>query len=55
MSKSVSDEKGYDKEELNQVFQGKFMREGVGFFDTLFFNYAKPLLDSAMTQRIRFE
>ena len=53
MSKSFGEKKGYNKEDLNQVFQGKFMREGVGFFDTLFFNYAKPLLDSAMTQQIR--
>ena len=43
------------EEEINQVYQGSFMREGKGFFDILFFNYAKPLLDSALTQQIRFE
>ena len=31
------------------------MREGVGFFDKLFCNYAKPLLDSAKTQQLRYE
>lgn len=31
------------------------MRENRSFFDKLFFNYAKPLLDSSMTQQIRFE
>ena len=31
------------------------MREGRSFFDILFYNYAKPLLTSAMTQQIRFE
>jgi len=31
------------------------MRENASFLDTLFFSYAKPLLDSSMTQQIRFE
>ena len=31
------------------------MREGRSFLDIIFFSYAKPLLDSAMTQQIRFE
>ena len=31
------------------------MRENESFFSKLFFSYAKPLLDSSMTQRIRFE
>ena len=43
------------KEPLQQVFQGKFMRENASFFDILFYNYAKPLLDSSMTQQIKFE
>ena len=50
----ADDTKGV-KEELNQVYQGTFMREGRSFFDILFFNYAKPLLDSSMKQQIRFE
>ena len=31
------------------------MRENASFLDTLLFRYAKPLLDSSTTQRIRFE
>ena len=31
------------------------MRENASFLDTLLFRYAKPLLDSSMTQRITFE
>lgn len=31
------------------------MREGASFWDKLCFNYAWPLLESSMTQQIRFE
>ena len=31
------------------------MREGASFWDKLFYSYAKPLLDSSLTQDIRFE
>ena len=44
-----------EKEEVRQVFQGKFMRENASLLSKLFFSYPKPLLDSAMTQRLRFE
>ena len=42
-------------EKVNQVYQGEFMREGRSFWDILFFSYAKPLMDSARTQKIYFE
>ena len=38
------------KEKLNQVFQGKFMRENASFFDKLFYRYPWPLLESSMQQ-----
>lgn len=31
------------------------MRENASFFEILFYTYPKPLLDSALTQQIRFE
>ena len=40
---------------MRQVFQGKHMREGASFWSKLFYSYAKPLLDSSLTQDIRFE
>jgi hypothetical protein len=43
------------QEPLNQVFQGKMMRENTTFWEKVFYSYAKPLLDSSMTQQIRFE
>ena len=48
-------EKKPEKEEVRQVFQGKYMRENASFFEILFYTYPKPLLDSALTQQIRFE
>ena len=43
------------EEKLNQVFQGRYMREGRSFLELIFYTYAKPLIESAMTQQIRFE
>ena len=37
-------------EKVNTVYQGKMMREGASFFAKFFFSYAKPLMDSSMTQ-----
>lgn len=48
--------KQQDKSEnLNQVYQGGFMRENASFWSKLTFGYAKPLLDSSMKQQIQFE
>ena len=43
------------KPTLNKVFQGKMMREEATFFEKLFYSYARPLLESSMTQQIKFE
>ena len=51
----MSEKKKDSKEPLNQVFQGKMMRENTTFWEKVFYTYAKPLLDSSMTQQIRFE
>jgi len=40
---------------VNTVFQGKMMREEASFIDTVLFRYAWPLLESSMTQQIKFE
>ena len=43
------------KPTLNKVFQGKMMREDATFFEKVFYSYARPLLESSMTQEIKFE
>jgi len=40
---------------IGKVFQGKHMREGASFWDTVFFSYAWPLLQSSMKEPIQFE
>ena len=52
MSKTASDEK---QEPLNQVYQGKFMREGQPLHKVIMYDYAWPLLKSSMSQQIKFE
>ena len=44
-----------DPDPIGQVFQGKYMREGASFWDTVFYSYAWPLLESSMTEPIQFE
>lgn len=44
-----------EEKPLNQVFQGKYMREDASFFDKLFYRYPWPLLQSSMDQEIKFE
>ena len=43
------------KEHPSQVFQGRKMREESSLWDKMIFNYAKPLLDISMKERICFE
>ena len=40
---------------VGQVFQGKFMRENSSFWDKVFYNYAKPLLESSKKEPLRYE
>lgn len=43
------------KKHPSQVFQGRKMREESSLWDKMIFNYAKPLLDISMKERICFE
>ena len=40
---------------MNKVFQGKMMRENATLFEKITYSYARPLLESSMTQQIKFE
>ena len=44
-----------NKKSLKQIFQGKVMGENASFFEKLTFKTANPLLESSLTQQIRFE
>ena len=48
MNKTQPKENNEKDLEVNQVFQGKFMRENESFLSKFFFSYAKPLLDSSI-------
>ena len=51
----MTEKKDKKGEKLNQVYQGGYMREGKSFLEILFYSYAKPLIESSMTQQIKFE
>ena len=55
MTKIKPKENKEKKPVVNQVYQGKFMRENESLWSKFFFSFAKPILDSSIEQEICFE